>query len=346
MPTSKWLSSRSARLSLLFLTWAAMGCLDRPVVDAPMPTPERAGLPGTRKSAVQAGSPASAAPRSNTASAQIAAAGSGAPESAAAAGCRSPESSTAAPSSDSSYGWTVVRGKPIGHGTRSAEELRKPLKVRVSGESDYEITAAYATRSSLTSIGTDVIVEIVNRGDALHCFVQANPIGYKDQQGTQIKAVSGLSYATGAIGVDGTDAHTDTCLGPDETGYFLEIELMTKGELSLFDHVAEVDLTLMHQDFDYARPKFRFSAVSYVVDKETLSVKLRNEGPDSVPVDETANFRYLLLDAKDQPLSWGFLDVQNKGPAAAGETITATTDAVYYDGSADHLAVAVELGAN
>ena len=238
-----------------------------------------------------------------------------------------------------SDGWNELIGAHIGSGKQSGADLRRSVRVNMFGDdSSYMLGRAFVTRSSVTSIGTDLVIEVTNVGDQLRCFVQADAVKRKDADGKSLPGTFDFIYVSGSNAVDSVGG-TDTCLGPNETGYFLDITLQTTDMGSLYDLLAEVDLTITSDPADdYERPQYRLVPTAYSVQGEQLQVTLVNEGSAAAPLREDSNLRYMLLDDAGDPLDWGFLDVDTLSDVPPGESITASSD-IYYAGSASRLRV-------
>ena len=111
-------------------------------------------------------------------------------------------------------------------GTGSGIGLRKPITVTLpAGEKVFVAGPSYALRPSLTSRDLYTIVPLTNTSPDLKCFVKTAAVNLLDAS-NNVLVTSSMLYVTGSVG-ELTSATgpllTDTCVGPGELGYFLDI---------------------------------------------------------------------------------------------------------------------------
>jgi hypothetical protein len=332
------MSAKSIRYLLFsliqcWLVIAASGCSEKPKVVDAEPIEDAAGSVAMGRAKNPAGAAAGAGSGGNAGSGEVA-------TSAAASGEESSEVSdvpTAEAETEHDYGWVKFEHTPFGEGKTPNADLRRQVKVTMLGETAMD-GKAYVMRSSSTTSYVDVALAISNSNPDLRCFVKAESVVWKTADGAVIPGDDhALTYLSGSVG-NSSDSPTTTCLGPGEKGYLLEIQGTQSGMDSLFDTLAEVELTLTASGSSFERPKYRVLATSWEGSKDKLEVTFKNLGIASAPI-ELGQGEYILTDADGKPLSWGFLDAHTGLTALGpGEKLVLTSD-IYYDGKASNLLV-------
>jgi hypothetical protein len=338
-----FMSANTLRLLLMLLSscWVGLGLLGcaekRKIVDAIEPVGAEA-----------AGRAAGADAASVRASAGVSgAAGTSANESEAAAEPAAPaaDGGQASPaneppevgSAEESYGWVKFEHAPFGEGKTPNSDLRRQIQLTMHAETTMS-GHAYVMRSSLTTPYVDVAFVISNSNPGLRCFVKAESIAWKAADGTLIPGDEHqMTYISGSV-ANSNDSPTTTCLGPSEKGYFLEIQATQEGMGSLFDRLAEIELTLSVSPSSFERPGYRVLPTAWQGSKNKLMVTFKNMGIQPAPL-ELGQGEFILTDGDGQPLTWGFLDVDTGLSAlGSGEKLVLTSD-IYYDGKSSNMLV-------
>jgi len=305
----------------------AIGCTEeRRIVDAE-PIEDAAGAAAAGRGAAKSGSAG--------ASAAFAAAGSS--EQSDTASDEADAAESAAPEEEN-YGWVKFERTPFGEGRTPNAQLRRQIKVTMVGDTTM-LGKGYVMRSSATTSYVDVALAISNSDPELRCFVKAEAVTWKTASGEVIELgdESQSTYLSGSVG-DSDSSPTTTCLGPGEKGYFLEIQSTPPGMKSLFDSLAEVELTLAVSASRFERPKYRVLPISWQGTTDELAVTFENMGMASAPI-ELAQGQFILTDGDGLPLTWGFLDIQTGlTQLGFGQTLLLKSD-VYYDGKASNMLV-------
>jgi hypothetical protein len=239
---------------------------------------------------------------------------------------------------EENYGWVKFVRTPLGYGKTSNAQLRRKLKVTLLGELAVDATG-YVMRSSLATSYVDVVLAISNTGAELRCFVEAETVTWKTATG---EVVSGdeqqMTYLSGSVADADHHSPTTTCLGPGETGYFLETGSAPPGAKPLFDSLNEVELTLAASASRFVRPKYRVLPISWQGTTDELAVTFENMGTAPAPI-ELAQGQFVLTDGDGLPLAWGLLEIRTGlTMLGTGQTLLLKAD-VPYDGKASNMLV-------
>jgi hypothetical protein len=228
---------------------------------------------------------------------------------------------------DSQYGWTELGGARVGAGAAQPSELRKPITVNVLGSGGYVIGKGFAMRVSPTSQGASVVVAIANKDKELRCYVKAQPWVWRTSTGAALPSSLDFNFVHGSLGMyTGSGNLADSCLGPGEHGYLLDVR--EDSARNYYDELAAVDVQFADvSDRAVHRPDFRFVAKSYAFANGQLSVPFHNEGTGAAP-HHSGLSTYVLLDGDGLPLFWSFLAVTDKKRIEPGETVTATDNQI------------------
>jgi hypothetical protein len=321
------------------LVLAAVGCSDkRRVVDS-VEAGETAGS-AAGSAAGRAGGHAGASGAAGAGRSQ-ADAPAGSPNVMAAADSGDSASEDNLPAADAStegnYGWVKFEHTPFGEGRTPNSELRRQIKLTMLGETTMTGNA-YVMRQSLVTPYVDVAFVISNSNPDLRCFVKAESVLWKTADGTVIPGDEHqMTYISGSVG-NSNDSPTTTCLGPGEKGYFLEIQATQDGMDSLFETLAEIELTISYSSSSFERPGYRVLPTTWQGSKDKLTVTFKNMGVQPAPI-ELRQGEFILTDGEGLPLTWGFLDVETGLIAlGSGEKLVMTSD-IYYDGKASNMLV-------
>jgi hypothetical protein len=308
---------------------AANGCTEeRRVVDAE-PMEEAAGAAAVGRSPAKSGGAGASGSQA------FAAAGSSEQSDTAS---DEPEAAKSVTPEKENYGWVKFERTPFGEGRTPNTQLRRQIKVTMVGDTTM-LGKGYVMRSSATTSYVDVALAISNSNPELRCFVKAESVTWKTASGDVIELgdESQSTYLSGSVG-DSSDSPTTTCLGPGEKGYFLEIQSTPPGMKSLFDSLAEVELTLAVSASSFVRPKYRVLPISWQGTTDELAVTFENMGMASAPI-ELAQGQFILTDGDGLPLTWGFLDIETAlTQLGFGQRLVLKSD-VYYDGKASNMLV-------
>ncbi len=330
------LLSRSLTLVVGCSVLAALGCSTEPkIVDSEEPSElEAAG--------------ASAEPRNPRASSGKSSAAS---QGSAGSGAKSGTTSNASSPGDAedaedaedaaddglNYGWVKFENAPFGRGKTPNAQLRRPLQVTILGD-EAMVGKGYVMRSSLDTSYIHVAIAISNSDSQMRCFVKAQDIVWRTEEGDEIPGDShAMTYLSGSAG-ESSGTLTTTCLAPGEKGYLLELQAMAKGDDSLFETLAEVELTLSSSDSKFERPNYRVLPVKWSGSASSLSVTFQNMGIMAAPV-ELGEGQFIMTDADGLPLTWGFLDVDRRLTILhpGGEVVLKSE--IYYDGKVSNMLV-------
>lgn len=235
------------------------------------------------------------------------------------------------------YGWVNFENAPFGQGKTPNAQLRRPLEVTILGE-ETMVGKGYVMRSSLTTAYADVAITITNSSPETRCFIKAQDVIWRTADGDEIPGDShAMTYLSGSV-ANANGTPTTTCLAPGERGYFLEVQAAEKGQPSLFDVLAEVELTLSSSTSRFERPQYRVLPIKWSGSASSLSVTFENMGLMPAPVD-LGEGQFIMTDADGLPLTWGFLDVDRRVTMLPpGSEVVLKSD-VYYDGKVSNMLV-------
>lgn len=123
--------------------------------------------------------------------------------------------------------------------------MRKAIPVHVTTSLTGLVVGpmAYITRTDPTTEAASLALPVKNHSPSVQCFVRALPLLWRDAGGQPLNDPATFDYIGGSVGLTTAGTYTDTCLGPQETGYFLDVELPA-GTGALYTAVASIALTM------------------------------------------------------------------------------------------------------
>jgi hypothetical protein len=235
------------------------------------------------------------------------------------------------------YGWVKFENAPFGQGKTPNAMLRKSLTIKLNGD-DAMVGAGYVTRSSLSSPRVEVAIAIVNSDPQMRCFIKAQDVVWKTKSGEVIPGETHeTTYLSGSV-ADSDGTPTTTCLGPREKGYFLETQATQQGMASLFDTLAEVEVTLSTSERKLARPQYRVLPIKWSGSASHLAVTFENMGTMAAPVD-LSEAQFIMTDADGLPLTWGYLGVDRRVTILPASSQLQLQAEVYFDGKVSNMLV-------
>ena len=232
----------------------------------------------------------------------------------------------------------VLTGATLGRAEADVQQLRKEVSVNVATpNATFRLGEFYASRPSLETDTLYWTLPLTNIGDETRCFIRAVDISFRDAEGG-ILAAEKRQFVDGSVGVL-SSVYTNTCLEPNETGYVQGIQ--TDSNVDVYSTLASVDIGELEIDPNVPNaPDIRVIPQRYAVSmNQELSVSAKNEGDELGYVTDAV---YVLLDADDAPLLWGFLDRTWDGEIAPGETRNLVQD-IDYEGQAEKMRVIVNF---
>jgi hypothetical protein len=314
------------------LLLAAVGCSEQPkIVDAEDPADFGAaggaapGKPGT----TSANKPSTAA---------TGASGSGSKVGSTSASTRGGDADGDDAADDGlNYGWVKLENAPFGLGKTPNSMLRRPLLVTLKGD-EAMVGKGYVMRSSLHTAFVDVAIAITNSDAVMRCFIKAQDVVWRTEDGEVIPGEAHeITYLSGSV-ADAGGTPTTTCLGPGEKGYFLERQPTQQGMDSIFDTLAEVELTLSTSESKFERPQYRVLPIKWSGSASQLTVTFENMGIAAAPVD-LGEAQFIMTDADGLPLTWGFLDVDRRVTILPASSQIQLKSPVFFDGKVSNMLV-------
>ena len=235
----------------------------------------------------------------------------------------------------------VLTGAPLGSGETGVQRLRKEVSVNLATPNpDFELGTFSATRQSVDTETIYWILPLSNTGSQTRCFVKAVDLTFRDGTGSTL-VVDERAFVDGSVGV--LSSYTSTCLAPRETGYIQGIE--TDRNVDVYSLLESVDIEKIEVNSSTpSAPEVEIIPQRYDVSmNQDLSVFVKNQGSQTGYVDSLTS-TYTLLDDRNRPLSWGFLDL---GPGWDGELTPNETrnlvNTLRYGGEAEKIKVVVDF---
>ena len=230
-----------------------------------------------------------------------------------------------------------LRGPALGVAAFTASTDRRAVPVTVGmNVTGLQIGQAYLTRSPPTSTSVYVTIPVTNTGTGYPCFIQAMPFKYLSSVGTVLNSASDSDYLSGGVGDLGGGIYTHSCLGPGETGYFLDIRSGTSPQY--FSVTASISMDIS-SPFAGQAPPGRLTPKQYDIgtcaDGRSLRVTAVNDGTSTVAV-AAAGIGLgpgILLDTDGLPAGWIYLEDDVGADLAAG------TSTLFFSGLPDVPAV-------
>ena len=215
----------------------------------------------------------------------------------------------------------------LGKATTPNADLAKTVPVAISN-ADYTGRVGYVTRLSTSSDYASFIIPVTNVSSTARCFISVS----SGQAGTYDLS----SYLTGSVGYYGA-IYTDTCLGPSETGYLIDIT----NEVSYTD-VSSISLTLGDStDLTISSVRVLPQSFAYNQASSDVSILVRNTGALAVSL-QGGFHQSVLFDSDDHALDFSYLDSSSPTDLAAGGSEQLTDSLVFY-GRASRLLVVVDF---
>lgn len=219
---------------------------------------------------------------------------------------------------------TLTEGS-IGMGTTTdATTLQKQGSVSLTNSnSNFTLGTLSVTRLSPLSEGAFWILPITNVSSQDYCSVTIQGIVLKSADGSTLASSSATDYGY-VIGSNSINALFPTlsisaCLKAGETGYLLGIELTMYSDLAeiMLDRIEMTAATTLEDLESSVMPQ------SIVFEPTTFELAMTVQNNSSTAKSVSIFSRYVLLDANDLPLLWGFFigsATDADDPIAAGAT--------------------------
>jgi|GEM_PF-3375994 hypothetical protein len=185
---------------------------------------------------------------------------------------------------------------------------------------------ASVTRTDPTTEAASLVLPVTNRSATVQCFIRALPLLWRDAAGKPLNDPQTFDYVGGAVGLTSAGTYTDTCLGPQETGYLLDVQ-SPAGTGALYTTVASIALTLDASTTGVIAGSVR--PYQYDVGHcptpdpvRSLRVWARNGGQTYVQVapDGMALGPAILLDEAGVPAGWTYVSRDVPTLVDAGQT--------------------------
>jgi len=238
-----------------------------------------------------------------------------------------------------------LMGAPVGTGAYPVDMLRKKLDVLLTSPmpAGLELGQAYAMRTYGTGNSILYVVPVTNHAQAIACDVQAVNSVLRDGAGAPVWAATASDrtplYGTVAIT---RDLWNNFCVGPEETGYLLDIELPPQGSVAnYYVETVRLEMAVLAPSMAVQRPATRVLPTSYTMAPGMFTLTVHNEGPAPARLAHLTPF--LMLDAQG-PVAWNLLT-----PVMAAQVLPAGGDGslsdtrVNTEGRADRVRALVEL---
>jgi len=178
---------------------------------------------------------------------------------------------------------------------------------------------AYVTRTDPTTELASLTIPVTNGSFETRCFIRAQPLLWQDGLGQSIVEPSTNVYVAGSVAMTtATGVSTDTCLGPMETGYFLDVR-SPSGAGSLYTSVVSIGLTMDSQTTGtttagHLRP-YQYDVGHCPASDPTappvrsLRVHGRNDGQGTILLanDGASLGPVVLLDDEGAPAGWSYV---------------------------------------
>ena len=208
-----------------------------------------------------------------------------------------------------------LSGAVLGDIAFDASTMRRAIPVHVTtGLSGFVVgPLAYVTRTDPTTEAASLALPVKNRSAVVQCFVRALPLLWRDAGGASLNDPATFDYVGGSVGLTSAGSYTDTCLAPQETGYFLDIE-MPAGTGALYTAVESIELSLDSSTTGVtagAVKPFQYDIGHFPPPDPTRSLRVyaRNSGPNFalVAAEGTSLGPAVLLDDGGLPAGWTYV---------------------------------------
>ena len=138
-----------------------------------------------------------------------------------------------------------LSGAVLGDLAFAPATMRKAIPVHVTtGLAGFVVgPLAYVTRTDPTTEALSLALPVQNHSADVRCFVRAAPFLWRDAAGSSLNDPTTFAYLEGSVGLTAAGTYTETCLGPQETGYFLDAGTPA-GTGALYTTLASLELSL------------------------------------------------------------------------------------------------------
>ena len=222
-----------------------------------------------------------------------------------------------------------LRGPALGDVPFAASTLRRAVPVKVGTTiAGLQIGQAYLTRSSSTSEAVDLTIPVTNAGTDYPCFIKATTFHYLSTTGAILNVPTDSNYLSGSVGDLGGGIYSHTCLGPGETGYFINGQDTPGMPYFSGTTTIEVDLSFapgMAPGGHLTPKQYDLGTCAGI---RTVRVAAVNDGTSTITVaPHGLGFGpAVLLDADGLPAGWIYLEDHQTAQLAPGETTYFFTD--------------------
>ncbi|MBW1878721.1 MAG: hypothetical protein JRI25_12120 [Deltaproteobacteria bacterium] len=214
--------------------------------------------------------------------------------------------------------WAILEGDVYPGSAPDEPDVQRDIDYERSEGHDYlEFGAASLVRSSSSYIR--LMIPVTNLTIVPRCFVKLENLRYLDAAGNELHRED-YEYVEGMAMVLST-VLTSTCLGPGQTGYFLDIVEMDYDQI---DHIA----------FDIGEPHLGGSEneaetvpTQYAVTGNEIDITVSHLGG---PATSLSVSPWMLVDDSGVPVNWGYAIVVGDDP-----TLSAGGDLVFHGLSVD-----------
>lgn len=208
-----------------------------------------------------------------------------------------------------------LSGAVLGDIAFAPATMRKAVPVHVAtGLSGFVVgPMAYLTRTDPTTEAASLTLPVQNHSAEVRCFVRAGSLQWRDAAGNSLNDPSTFAYLEGGVGLTTAGTYTDTCLGPQETGYFLDAATPA-GTSAVYTAVTSIELALDSSSTGVVAGSVR--PYQYDVGHcptpepvRSLRVSARNGGHSFVLVaaDGLSLGPVVLLDDRGVPAGWTYV---------------------------------------
>jgi len=186
---------------------------------------------------------------------------------------------------------------------------------------------AFVTRTDATTEVAYLTLPVTNLGADTRCFVQATSFRWLNASAQDLTDPTLSDYLGGSVAVTTAGTYTDTCLAPNETGYFTDVQVPTATG-AIYSSVTSISLALTSSTAGAAAAghlvPFQFD-VGHCGDPAVRSVRVvaRNDGAEAVTVASDGGLGLgpaVLLDHGGVPVGWMYVARNQLTVVAPGQT--------------------------
>jgi len=208
-----------------------------------------------------------------------------------------------------------LSGAVLGDIAFAPSTMRKAIPVHVATSLSGFVVGpmAYVTRNDPTTEALSLTLPVQNHSADVRCFVRAAAFTWRDATGKALNDPTTFAYVQGSVGLTAGGTYTDTCLGPQESGYFLDAGTPAGGD-ALYTALTSIDLSLDSTTTGVVagsvRPyRYDVGHCPMPEPRRSLRVWARNDGQSYVRVatDGLALDPAVLLDEQGVPAGWTYL---------------------------------------